>query len=194
MTPTSLSLLDRLRHSPTAADWNRVNDVYRQLIRGWLARVPGIGDEIDDLTQEVLFVVYREVAGFERQREGSFRTWLRRITVNRVREYWRSKAKRPLVGLDGQATEDFLSNLDDATSDLSQQWDREHDRHVLDRLLEAVRDDFKPETWKAFQRFALDGVPAAKVAEEMRTTENAVVLAKSRILSRLREEAGALLE
>ena len=194
MTPTSLSLLDRLRHSPTPADWKRVNDVYRQLIRGWLARVPGVGDELDDLTQEVLLVVYREIAGFERQREGSFRTWLRRITVNRIREFWRKKAKRPLAGLNDGATEDFLGRLEDPASELSQQWDREHDRHVLDRLLEAVRDDFKPETWKAFQRFALDGVPAAKVARELDMTENAVVLAKSRILSRLREEAGALLD
>ena len=39
----------------------------------------------------------------------------------------------------------------------------------------------------------VDGVPAALVAEELGMTENAVLLAKSRVVRRLREEAGDLL-
>ena len=56
-----------------------------------------------------------------------------------------------------------------------------------------VQPDFNPKTWKAFQRFGVDGVPAGRVAEELGMTENAVILAKSRVLKRLREEAGDLL-
>ena len=194
MLATSLSLLDRLRSAPSAADWQRLHDVYKQLIGGWLARVPGLRDETDDLTQEIMLVVFREIAHFERQREGSFRAWLRRVTVNRLREHWRSKAKRPLVGFDGSATEDFLVRLEDPASDLSAQWDRDHDKQVFDRLLTAVQRDFQPDTWVAFKRFALDGVPAAQVAAEMGTTQNAVIQAKAHILKRLREEAGILLD
>ena len=47
---------------------------------------------------------------------------------------------------------------------------------------------------QAFQRFGVDGVPAGRVAEELGLSENAVILAKSRVLKRLREEAGDLLE
>jgi RNA polymerase sigma-70 factor (ECF subfamily) len=194
MSLTSLSLLDRLKGEPTPADWSRLHDLYRPLVRGWLARIPGVGDEADDLTQEVLVVVLREVAGFERQREGSFRAWLRRVAVNRVRVYWRQKARRPRVGLDGTATEDFLGQLEDPAGDLAAQWDRDHDRHVFDRLLAAVRPDFGSDTWEAFRRFALDQVPARQVAAELGTTENAVLLAKSRVLKRLRDEAGVLLD
>lgn len=57
-----------------------------------------------------------------------------------------------------------------------------------------VRTDFTPAAWQAFRRFALDGVSAALVAEETGLTENAVIQAKSRILRRLRTEAGDLLQ
>ena len=191
---TSLSLLERLRQTPSGADWQQLHDVYRPLIRGWLIRVPGLHDEADDLTQDVLVVVFREVAHFERQREGSFRTWLRRVTVNRVRGYWRQRAKQPRAGLDGSATEDFLSRLEDPASDLATQWDREHDRYVFNRLLEIVRPDFQPNTWEAFRLFAQEGQPAAQVATGLGISEAAVILAKSRVLKRLREEAGALID
>lgn len=194
MSVTSLTLLERLRGQPSAADWQRFHNVYRPLICGWLARIPGLRDEVDDLTQEILVAVIRSVAAFERQRAGSFRAWLRQITVNRVRSYWRERAKRPLVGFQGSATEDFLERLEDPASDLAAEWDREHDRHVFDRLLAIVQADFQPETWRAFQRFVLDGVPAAEVASELGISDNAVILAKARILKRLRDEAGVLLE
>jgi len=57
-----------------------------------------------------------------------------------------------------------------------------------------VQPDFHPTTWEAFRRFAVDGLPAAHVAEELGLTENAVFQAKSRILKRLRQEAGDLLK
>jgi hypothetical protein len=42
--------------------------------------------------------------------------------------------------------------------------------------------------------FGVERRPAAEVARELGLTVNAVVKAKARVLSRLREEAGALLE
>src|ERR687893_713556 len=101
MDPTSVSLIDRLRTArPEASDWLRLQDIYLPLIRRWLARVPGLGDEAADLAQEVFVVVVREVARFDRQREGSFRAWLRQVTVNQVRSHRRRRHRRPAVGLD----------------------------------------------------------------------------------------------
>jgi RNA polymerase sigma-70 factor (ECF subfamily) len=193
-TPTSLSLLDRLRATPAEPDWRRLDALYRPLVRAWLARVPGLGDEAADVAQEVMVVVVREVGGFDRRREGSFRKWLRVVTVNRVRTYWRERARRPRAGVADSSGEDFLSRLEDPTSGLSAEWDRDHDRHVFERLMDLVRNDFGAEAWEAFRRFAIAGRPAAEVAEELGTTTNAVLLAKSRILKRLREEAGGLID
>src|SRR5207302_1629515 len=81
-TPTSVSLLDRLKVArPDASDWQRLQGIYLPLIQRWLGRVPGLGDEAGDLAQEVFLVVVRELPRFERRREGSFRAWLRKVTV-----------------------------------------------------------------------------------------------------------------
>jgi RNA polymerase sigma-70 factor, ECF subfamily len=57
-----------------------------------------------------------------------------------------------------------------------------------------VQTDFNSRTWQAFQRFDVDGEPAARVAQDLGITENAVILAKARVLKRLRHEAGELFE
>ena len=192
MKTTSVSLLERLRTaSPDKSDWMRVQEIYLPLIRRWLARVPGLGDEADDLAQEILVVMVREIPRFERQREGSFRAWLRQVTVNRVRTYHKQRRRAPVVGL--AQSDGFIDRLAEPNGDLVREWDLDHDRHVFQNLLAVVQPDFSPTTWGAFQRFAIDGLPAAWVAQELGLTENAVIQAKSRILKRLREEAGELL-
>jgi RNA polymerase sigma-70 factor, ECF subfamily len=192
VTPTSLSLLDRLKVArPDASDWNRLQGIYLPLIQRWLNRVPGLGDEAADLAQEVLIVVFREVPRFDRRREGSFRAWLRQVTINKVRTYCRKRQRRPTVGLD--SAYGFLEQLSDPNGELARDWDRDHDKHVVERLLALVQPTVSSTTWAAFQRFGVDGIPANRVAEEMGLSENAVILAKSRVLRRLREEAGDLL-
>jgi RNA polymerase sigma-70 factor (ECF subfamily) len=193
MQPTSLSLLDRLKSArPDGPDWARLQEMYRPLILGWLGRVPGLGSEVEDLAQEVLVILVREIPRFDRRREGSFRAWLRQVAVNQVRTWRRQRHRRPAVGLD--LTDGFLDQLADPAGNLAREWDREHDRHVTQKLLAAVRPDFQPTTWEAFQKFALDGLPASVVAVELGISENAVIQSKSRILKRLREEAGELLK
>jgi RNA polymerase sigma-70 factor, ECF subfamily len=194
MNTTSLGLLARLKHAqPDAAEWRRLQDIYLPLIRHWLAHVPGLRDEIDDLAQEVYVVLFRELPSFERQRQGAFRAWLRQITINRVRAFNKARWKQPMAGKANEADE-LLAQLEDPNSDLARQWDQEHDQHVLQKLLALVQPDFEAGTWQAFTRFALEGRPAARVAEELGMSESAVVQAKFRILKRLREEAGELLD
>jgi RNA polymerase sigma-70 factor (ECF subfamily) len=190
---TSVSLLQRLQAvRPDEIDWHRLQEIYQPLIRQWLGRVPGLADEANDLAQEVFIVVVREIPQFERQREGSFRAWLRLVTVNRLRTHRKQKRRRPAVGFD--PTDTFIDHLADPNGDLAKEWDREHDRHVFQQLLKVVRPDFGTSTWLIFQQFALDGLPAATVAENFGVTVNAVIQAKARILKRLRQEAGAFLD
>jgi RNA polymerase sigma-70 factor (ECF subfamily) len=191
--PTSVSLLDRLRAAgPDDADWLRLQEIYLPLIRSWLGRVPGLDRDADDLAQEVFLVVVRELPRFQRQREGSFRTWLRRVTVNKVWSQRKQHRRRHDDGRD--ATDVYFEQLTDPHCDLAREWDREHDQHVFQKLLAIVQPDFSPTSWEAFHQFAQLGSPAAQVAEQLGLSVNAVLQAKSRILRRLREEAGNLLD
>lgn len=194
MTSTPVSLLKRLRVAkPDDAEWRRLHDIYLPLVRLWLGRVPGLGDESSDLAQEVLIVVVRELPRFDRQREGSFRAWLRQVTVNRARAFSRQRRPRPASAIDDQS-EIFLAKLQDPASELTKQWDREHDEHVLRKLLATTEPCFTAKTWRAFLGLAIEGQPASKVAAELGLTENAVLIAKSRVLKKLRDEAAELLD
>jgi RNA polymerase sigma-70 factor (ECF subfamily) len=194
MMATSISLLERLRMQPDEASWKRLDDLYRPLLRCWLHRIdPSLREEVEDLVQEVMSVLVRELSGFSRERAGSFRRWLRRIAINRLRAHWRSKKNRPSPLADPQA--DFLlTQLEDPVSEQSRQWDLEHDQHILGRLLEMLKGDFAPTTFQAFRRMVLEGARAAEVARELGLSVNAVLLARSRVLRRLRQEGKNLLD
>src|SRR6185503_7832779 len=58
---TSVSLLERLRSSPDEATWRRLDDLYRPLILRWLRRDPKVGAEAEDIVQEVMQVLLREL-------------------------------------------------------------------------------------------------------------------------------------
>jgi RNA polymerase sigma-70 factor (ECF subfamily) len=190
---TSASLLERLRTSPDEAAWRRLDELYRPLIRRWLLRDPSLGEEAEDVVQEVMGVLVRELPDFQRQRNGSFRRWLRTITAHRLGAFYRSRKNRP-VALGSPLEDSPLMQLADPHSELGRQWDREHDRYVMNRLMELIAPQFEPTTLAAFRRAAVDGIAPALVAEELGLSLNAVLVAKSRVLGRLRQEAEGLID
>jgi RNA polymerase sigma-70 factor (ECF subfamily) len=194
MAETSHSLLERLQQQPDGEPWRRLVALYTPLIHVWLRRRDVPAHDCDDLVQEVLAVVVRELPAFQHnQRPGAFRAWLRTITVNRLRGYWRDRAPT-LQGTGDSGFAAFLDQLADPDSDMTRRWNDEHDRHVLANLLAAVEPEFNVTDWTAFRRQALDGARAATVATELNVSVNVVLLAKSRILRRLRQEARGLVE
>ena len=192
MSETSFSLLHRLRTQPDADSWRRLVDLYTPLIHGWLRRHSVAAADADDLSQEVMAVVMRELPQFQHNQQcGAFRNWLRTITVHRLRVLWRSRQHRPIATGDSDFLK-VLDELEDPKSAMSQLWDQEHDQHVARKLMELVEPHFEATTWCAFRRVVMDSVKAAVVAEELGMSVNAVLLAKSRVLSRLRQEMAGL--
>lgn len=194
MGDTPFSLLDRLTRDPSGRDWESFVALYGPVLRVWLRRHLAHGADIDDLVQDVFRVLVERLPDFRHGGwPGSFRAWLRAILVNRLRLFWRTRARHPVAALTPEV-EQSLADFERPGSALAREWDREHDRLVLGRLLELVRPEFAAPTWAAFRRYALDGVPADAVADELGVTVNAVCIAKSRVLRRLREEARGLVE
>jgi RNA polymerase sigma-70 factor (ECF subfamily) len=186
--PTSQSLLDRARDRSDAASWRRIVDLYADLVRTWVGRHVRQAADVEDVVQEVLTQLIEELPKFTHNgRVGAFRTWLRAITVNRLRTYWRQQPAS--IGNDLFAR---LDQLEDPSSLLSRSWDAEHDRHVVRTILDSIRLEFLPATWQAFQATVCDDRPTQEVAAELGLTQNAVLIAKSRVLKRLREKAKGL--
>ena len=194
MVETSPSLLDRLSGRPDDADWRRLVSCTRPFLHAWLARHGLQASDLDDLTQEVLGVVVQKLPEFRHNgRAGAFRSWMRTITVHCLRRFWRAKHYQAAAP-GGSDFEERLALLEDPASGPSAEWDREHDRRTVRRLMEMVEGDFQPKTWRAFRLLVLEGRPAAEAAAELGMTANAVLVAKARVLQRLRQEAGDLID
>lgn len=182
---TSLAWLGRMTTAPNGPDWRRLVDAYSPLLHGWLVRAGVPASDRDDLVQEVLMVVVRKVNDFEHRGPGAFRAWLRGILANHIRKFFRERPTGPAIDLDQLAAKDSV---------LSRIWDRDHDEHLAARAIRAVEGDFAPATWAAFRRQVFDGCKPADVAVELGLSLNSVLLARSRVLKRLRKELHGLVE
>jgi RNA polymerase sigma factor (sigma-70 family) len=194
MDETSLSLLDRIRETSDSESWDRLVSLYRPLLKRWVRRYEVQDSDAEDIVQEVLAVVLNDLPKFQHnKRTGAFRSWLRTILVNRVREFWRARKYQP-VATGTSSLDEKLNQLQDDASEVSQIWNREHDEYVLKRLLKAVQSQFEPKTWQAFHRQVVDGQKSERVALDLEMSTSGVYMAKSRVLSALRRESQGLID
>lgn len=187
---TSLSLLQRLRQEPDDDAWQRLDRLYRPWILRWLVRQGVPETDAEDLGQEVFSFMHRELPGFDHSgRVGAFRNWIRAITIFNLKAYWRKR-------INGAARHDDvdLARLADPDDALERLWDQEHDVALAERLMQLIEPEFSPATWRAFRRQMLDGARADEVSAEMGLSVNAVLIAKSRVLRRLRQEGAGLID
>jgi RNA polymerase sigma-70 factor (ECF subfamily) len=184
---TSASLLTRAAGAKEPDAWRQLVELYTPLLRVWLTSAGLQPADRDDLSQRVLEVLVRRLPDFQHNgRTGAFRAWLRGITTNLLHEYWRNKPT--------PATDSVLEQLSDPGGRLSQLWDEQHDRHVYQALAAIVRGEVTESTWLAFHRTAIENRSTREVATELGLTVNAVLIARSRVLTRLRKLAAELLE
>jgi RNA polymerase sigma-70 factor (ECF subfamily) len=193
MDVTRQSLLLRAQGGDENA-WKDLTDLYRPLVVGWLRYQAVPTDEVDDLVQEILLAVVRNLPAFcHSGRRGAFRSWLRTIAHNCACDFWKARGRRGRAA-GGTAGAEVLRQLEDPGSDLNRQWDEEHDRYLLRCLLDLMELEFEPSTVEAFRRVALEGASSAAAAEELGLSVGAVYAAKSRVLRRLREVAEGLMD
>lgn len=193
MNETRLSLLLRAQCGETDA-WKDLTDLYRPLILGWLKRQCVQASDLEDLCQEVLLTVVKNLPTFQHSgQRGAFRAWLRTIICSRMTDYWRT-VDAGALGTGGSGAVAALNAMVDPESELNRRWDEQHDRYVIQCLLDSVEENFEPLTLKAFRRVALDGVSGAQAAQELGISVAAVYLAKSRVLQRIRQEAEGLID
>jgi RNA polymerase sigma-70 factor, ECF subfamily len=194
MPETSVSLLERLRSGPDPASWERLIAVYTPWITNWLGRQGLSGADAEDVVQEVMAVLVRELPAFIHDgRTGAFRRWLKNVTLNRLRVFWRSRPKH-VTNLGTDSLECVIQQLEDPHSEVSLSWEREHNQCVLDRLRQLLAGEFEPRTWQAFHMVAIEGQPTAAAAVALGMTQVAVRIAKSRVMSRIRQEIAGLID
>src|SRR5262249_11738594 len=149
-------------------------------------------DDAADLLQDVFRSVTGAIDRFHRDRPGdTFRGWLWSIARNKLRDHFRDREREPAAAGGSEALAQFTQIPDDEPEGAA---DGEPSRALLHRALELVRGGFEELTWQAFWRTTVDGRAPADVAAELGLGLASVYQAKSRVLRRLREELGGLID
>jgi RNA polymerase sigma-70 factor (ECF subfamily) len=125
-------------------------------------------------------------------RDGNFLAWLAAITRSRVANHLRRNPARAVGGSDAQRLLAELADPHDPeeTTGAGEPVAEADLGGVLRRAVEQVRARASASSWQAFWQVAVEGRKPADVAADLGLTTNAVYIATSRILSRLRAALG----
>jgi RNA polymerase sigma-70 factor (ECF subfamily) len=186
MQPTPVSLLQRLRRPEDGAAWVQFVHLYTPLLYGW-ARRAGLSEaDAADLLQDVFTTLLQELPRFEYRPGKSFRAWMRTILLNR----WRTlQRRRTPQAVPAAQLQDVAGPAD---PDLP--GEAEERRELVRRALALLESEFSLATWQAFRQSVVQERRPVEVAAELGLSVNAVYLARSRVLRRLREQLAGLVE
>jgi RNA polymerase sigma-70 factor, ECF subfamily len=177
---TSPSLLIRVCDSNRdQAAWNQFVSLYTPLLFHWTKRAGLQPSDAAELVQEVFVTLLKVLPSFRYDPNRSFRAWLSAVIRSRWADMQRRRARLPDSdeGLSGAATSDDFLELEED----------EFRKFLVQQALQLVEGEVGPTTISAFRRTAIDDRPAAEVAAELNISENAVYLARRRVMQRLRE-------
>ncbi len=186
---TRASLILRLKDAADVAAWDEVAAIYGPLVYRMALRQGLQSADADDVVQEVFAAVASSVTKWaEQPKRGRFRAWLlamsRNIAINVL-------TRRPHGGVGYGGVDDVngLANLPAPPGPLSSQFDLEYQREVYRWAAEQVRETVAKVTWDAFHLTHMEGVSIADTSKQLGISIGNIYIARSRVMSRLRELA-----
>lgn len=120
---------------------------------------------------------------------GPFRAWLKTITLNQCR-----KQHRKQLVAEGRGGEDDLMSTLPSGDEWEAIWNQEYHQQLVLRALQIMQTNFEPKTWQAAWALTVNRLSAAEVGQKLGLSESAIYIAKSRVMRRLRQELGGLLD
>jgi RNA polymerase sigma-70 factor (ECF subfamily) len=184
---TRHSLLVRIRDTRDCQAWEQFVEIYSPVVYRYLQR-RGLQDaDAADVTQEVLRTVVRSADAFEHGgHPRSFRKWLMSVAHSRLCDFLARSSKQVTGSGDTRAQQ----VLEEQPSADNHEDPLEHDyrKSLFQWAVTRIQGAFQESTWQAFWRTYVDGVDCPEVGQELGMAVEAVYMARSRVLARLRKE------
>jgi RNA polymerase sigma factor (sigma-70 family) len=183
---THPSLLGRLGDDPyDAAAWSEFVRRYGGLLYHWCREWRLQPADAEDVTQNILIRIARQIAGFRYDPARRFRSWLRTVAYGAWCD-WLDEKYRPDRATGDSSVLQFL-HLVEAREDLLKRLDEEFDRELVEIASERIRLRVQPTTWEAFRLQAFEGLSGAETAERLSINVGAAFVARSRVHKMMQE-------
>lgn len=141
-----------------------------------------------DLVQTVFVAIAGSIARWEKSNASTrFRYWLIRVAKNAtINAITRRPNDSPLNNpLAGSSLDSLLEQCPQRDSQAESLIELEYRRELYLRAAEQVRVDVQPDTWKAFELTAVQGLSNEAAAQELGKSIGTIYAARSRIMKRL---------
>lgn len=183
---TTTQILEELKTSNETPAWDRFCDHFRPVVVSFARQLGLSANDAEDAAQEVMLAFLKAFkAGKYNKERGKLSDWLfgiaRRVILN-------LRGHKPLEHLVADKTTgtSFWDLIKDDQS-ITQTWENQWRNMVLRRCLEKARQELDSRVFKAFELYALSEVAIDEVAGQLNMSHNAIYIAKSRVLSKLRQ-------
>lgn len=184
---TSLTLLSRLRQpEKDEAGWTEFVERYGQRIFGWCIHRGLQAADAEEVTQSVLIKMVKQLREFEYDPARSFRGWLRTVTENAVKDFFRSLNDRK-VSAGGSAILQQLGQVE-ATTDLNERLQEVFDLELAEEAMARVSARVRQNRWQAWYLTAREGRSGAEVAAQLNMKIVSVYTARNQIQQLIADE------
>lgn len=187
---TRETLLIRLRDSADDSSWAEFVEIYTPLLYGFCRKRELKHADTADIVQNVMRSVSLAMKGFEYDRtKGSFKGWLFTALRNAINSHYRKQASRPITAHETSMLERIETTPDPREVD---DWEKDYRGQLLAWAIEKIQPEFSERIWNIFEQTALHDRRNLEVANETGMSENAIAVAKHRVIKRLREKIEAI--
>ena len=173
---TSKTLLEKIS-SGDEISWDEFYRKYAPVIKA-VAKYKGIEYDADDICQQAMMHFFKQSKTFKFDPGiAKFRTYLGRIVSWKIIDYYRKKREKLSEELDAVPVDAELDKI----------YMAEWHKVIIAEAEDELRKRVSPDTFQAYQLYAVQGRPVEKVAAFLDCSTNQVYQAKKRCFAMMRE-------
>ncbi len=195
--PTRYTLLSRLDDRGDQDSWKDFFDTYWRLIYSVAVKSGLTEAEAQDVVQETIISVARDIHKFKRDRTlGSFKGWLRNIIRWRIADQLRKRTRASWgdsqkIGADLPRPD--VAELPDPAGEATElAWEEVWQANLLKAAMEIIKPRVRAEHYQIFDLNVIKQWPAGNVARALGINVALVYLVKYRISALLKREVRRL--
>lgn len=192
LIPTRRSLLSRLKDWEDRDGWKEFFDTYWRLIYVVALKAGLTETEAEEVVQETVVAVAKQMPTFHYDAEGSFKGWLLQIARRRIVDQFRKRPPWPAGGarVTGEDTSHtpMVERVPAEEPDLISVWDEEWQRNLVDAAMQRVRTRVTPRQYQIFDLYVVKEWPVREVARTLNVNAAQIYLTKHRVSRLVREE------
>ena len=174
---TSKTLLDKIA-SGDEISWDEFYQKYSPIVKA-LAKFKGLNAaDADDICQQVMMQFFKQSKTFKFDPNiAKFRTYFGLIVNSKICSYFRDSKENPTEDMEWIPVDEETETL------FMDEWRKT----VLKEAEQELKQRVAPETFQAYELYAIQNRPVKKVAEYLDCSENQVYQAKKRCFAMMRE-------